>query len=224
MKLVPIVLLVANLLVAASFFIGREGASSTRDRAQAEIHPESIRIVGVEREPGTVSNAATVEEAPVQSLVCATWGMFSESQAAAAEARLAPLELGARLSRTATSATTNYLVIIPPIPARADLNTRVDELKRLGVNDQFVINDGELRNGISLGFFKSEEAANRHLAALRAKGVGDALVKPKPSGNLVVTLQAKDLTGAERAKLEAIASELSGAELKVQPCPNGASG
>jgi hypothetical protein len=224
MRLVPIVLLVANLLVAASFFIGRDGASSSPDRAQAEIHPESIRIIGVDREPSAVADAKIVEATPAQPHVCATWGAFSESQAAAAETRLAPLELGARLSRTTTSATTNYLVIIPPIAARADLNARVEELRRLGVSDQFVINDGELRNGISLGFFKSEDAANRHLAALRAKGVGDALVKPRPSGNLVVTLQLMDLTAAERAKLEAIASGPSGAELKVQPCPPGAPG
>jgi len=220
MRLVPIVLLVANLLVAVLFLIEGRGASSTSEPPQREIHPESIRIVAMDREPRVAPGAKITDEPREPPLACATWGGFAGSQIAAAENRLAPLELGARLSRSESAATTNYLVIVPPIARRSDLNARVDELKRAGITDQFVINDGDLRNGISLGFFRSEEAANRHLAYLQARGVGDAIVKPRPSGNLIVTLQIRDLTAAERTKLEAIASGPSSAELKFQPCPS----
>ena len=219
MRLVPIVLLLANLLVAASLLMEGRSASTNSEPPRRQIHPENIRIVGTDRDalaaPGTKATEA-VREPP---LACAAWGSFAESQVAAAETRLASLELGARLSRSETAAASSYLVIIPPISRRADLNLRIDELKRAGVTDQFVINDGDLRNGISLGFFKSEEAANRHLAYLKAKGVSDAIVNPKPSGNRTVTLQIRDLTVAERARLEAIASEPPSAELKFQACP-----
>lgn len=217
MRLVPIVLLVANLLVAASFLLEWRSASSTGDPPRPEIRPESIRIVGMDVAARVEPGAKTVDEVREPPLACATWGGFPESQVAAAENRLAPLELGARLSRSETATTTNYLVIVPPIARRPDLNARVEELKRAGITDQFVISDGDLRNGISLGFFKSEEAAHRHLAYLQAKGVSDAVVQPRPSGNLTVTLQIRDLTAAERAKLEAIAS---GPELKFRPCPS----
>jgi hypothetical protein len=224
MRLVPIVLLLANVLLAASFLFEGRGASSEAPRR--EIHPESIRIVHREEPTAVPAATTTVEQRePAPALTCATWGGFTESQAATAEGRLAPLELGARLSRSETAATTNYLVIIPPIAHRPTLNARVDELKRAGIVDQFVISDGDLRNGISLGFFKSEEAANRHLAYLQAKGVADAVVKPRPAGNLIVTWQIRNLTGAERATLESIASGSSSAELKFQPCPEpGTSG
>ncbi len=219
MKLIPIVLLLANLLVAASFLMGGEDVSRTGDRPQQQIHPEAIRIIGIDREPRSAPEARVAEQAQEPRVVCANWGSFPESQVAVVEARLASLQFGARLSRTTTAATTNYLVIIPPIPARADLNARSEELKRLGVTDQFVINDGDLRNGISLGYFRSEEAANRQLAYLKAKGIEDAIVKPKPSGNLTVTLHMKDVTAAERSALEGIAGGVSGAELSFPPCP-----
>ena len=220
MRLVPIVLLVANLLVAASLLMEGGSDSTHSEPARRQIHPEAIRIVGTDRDARAAS--ATITEEVREPLACAAWGSFPESQIAAAETRLAPLDLGARMSRADTPGASSYLVIIPPIVRRADLNARVEELKRGGVTDQFVINDGELRSGISLGFFKSEEAANRHLAYLKAKGVGDAVVQPKPSGNRTVTLQIRDLTAAERVQLEAIASGSPGVELKFHVCPTPA--
>lgn len=220
MRLVPIVLLLANLVVAATLLVEGRSASSTGERARPEIRPESIRIVGMDLATRAEPGATAVDETREPPPVCVTWGGFSESQVGAAENRLAPLELGARLSRSETATHTNYLVIVPPIDRRSDLNARVEALKRAGVSDQFVISDGDLRNGISLGFFKSEEAANRHLAHLEAKGVSDAVVKPRPSGNRTFTLQIRDLTAAERAQLEAIASGHASAELKFGACPN----
>lgn len=221
MRLVPIALLVANLLVAASLLMEDRSDSAQSEPPRRQIHPETIRIVGADRDALAAPTAKTTEEVR-EPLECATWGSFTESQAAEAETRLAPLELGTRLSRSDTPGASSYLVIIPPIARRADLNLRVDELKRIGVTDQFVINDGESRNGISLGFFRSEEAANRHLGYLKAKGISDAIVKPKLSGNRTVTLQIRDLTLAERARLEAIASGTPSAELKFQACPTPA--
>jgi len=219
MRLVPIVLLGVNILVAVFFFLieGR-GTSRTSEPLRREIRPEAIRIVATDRESPVAPAPRIIDEPREPTFVCASWGGFPESQVAAAENRLAPLELGARLSRSETSATTNYLVIIPPIAHRPDLNARVEALRRSGITDQFVINDGDLRNGISLGFFKSEEAATRHLAELQTRGVSDAIVKPRPSGNLIITLQIRDLTAAERTKLEAVAIGPSGVELKFQPC------
>jgi hypothetical protein len=222
MRLVPIFLLIANLLVAASFLTDNPKAAGENESSRRQIHPERIRVVGTEREVVAAPSPKSTEEAREPPLECATWGSFPESRIAAAESRLAPLELGTRLSRTETSVASSYLVIIPPIAQRADLSRRVDELRRAGVTDQFVIIDGDLRNGISLGFFKSEEAANRHLAELKAKGVSDAVVSPRGSGNRMVTLHLKDLTVAERAELEAIAGEAPTAELKFQVCPPAA--
>ncbi|MFO1206132.1 MAG: hypothetical protein U1E63_10460 [Burkholderiales bacterium] len=82
----------------------------------------------------------------------------------AAAERGSHAQLGARLSRSTTATTIDYLVIIPPIASRADLNLRVEDLKRLGVTDQFVINDGELRGGISAWLFPGPRRRPDHPA------------------------------------------------------------
>jgi hypothetical protein len=221
MRLVPILLLLLNLFVAGYFLLEDRGTSNDPDPAARQIHPESIRIVRADQHAAAATKAKSADDAEETPLACATWGTFTESQVAVAETRLGAFELGTRLSRTEAAAVTSYLVIIPPIERRSDLTLRLEGLRRAGVNDLFVINDGESRNGISLGFFKTEEAANRHLAALKSKGVSDAIVKPRASGSRLVVLSIKDVSPAERTKLEGITGGFPASELKFQPCPTG---
>ena len=218
MRLVVILLLLLNVVTAGYFILADRSAPNDVDLSAREIHPERIRIVRTDPiAPG--SRAAISTDIVESPLSCAAWGSFTESQVTAAEARLAPLELGPRLTRHDTAAVTSYLVIVPPIADRADLSLRLEELTRAGIRDRFVISEGEWRNGISLGFFKAEEAANRHLAMLRAKGVSDAVVKPRASGSRQSTLLLKDLSAAERASLKEIASGFPAVELKIHACP-----
>jgi hypothetical protein len=220
MRLVAVLLLVANVVVAGYFFLADRKAPVESDPSHQQINPDRIRVVATGSEAVALMRPKGSEDPQRPApLSCATWGGFQEAQAAAAEARLAALELGPRLSRSEATTASSYLVLIPPIPRRVDLNGRVAELIRTGVTDQFVINDGEFRNGISLGFFKSEEAANRHLDQLKAKGVNDAVVRPRPSGSRTVTLAMRDLSNVERSRLETIAGEFAGVELRIQGCP-----
>jgi hypothetical protein len=219
MRIVPILLLLANVLVAAYFFVEDRRAPADTETARPQINPEEIRILGTNVDAPAGKRAKPTEEAMEPALSCAAWGSFPESQVAAAETRLASLELGARLSRRETAGATSYLVMIPPIARRADINQRVEELNRAGVTDHFVINDGESRNGISLGFFKTEDAANRHLGYMKAKGVSDAIVKPRSTGNRTVTFMMQNLSDSERSKLEGIADGFPAVEVKIQACP-----
>jgi len=221
MKTVAVLLLVANIAVTAYFFISDRSASPESDPAHQPINADRIRIVATGSEALALMRPKSAEgSAKAAAPECAVLEKLPEAQVTAAEARLASLDLGARLSRNeVNTGASSYLVMIPPLARRADLNRRVDELIRSGVADHFVINDGELRYGISLGFFKTEEAANRHLNDLKAKGVTDAVVRPRGSGNRTVTFVVKDLPEGERTKLEAIARELPGVELRVEPCP-----
>jgi len=219
-RLVAAALLAANILVAGYFFLADRNARREPDRLRDQVNADRIRVVAAGRDALALERPkATEDAARLATLSCATWGGLQDTQATAIEGRLASLDLGARLSRSEVNTASSYLVLIPPIPRRPELNRRVDELIRAGITDQFVINDGELRYGISLGFFKSEDAANRHLAFLKGKGVSDAVVQPRGSGNRTVTLAIKDLSPAERAGIEAIARDMPGTDLRIQPCP-----
>jgi len=66
-------------------------------------------------------------------------------------------------------------VFIPPQANRAAALKKTAELKSLGIDDYFILQDeGKMRWALSLGVFSSEEAARSRLEALRAKGVRSA--------------------------------------------------
>ena len=70
-----------------------------------------------------------------------------------------------------------WWVYIPPLKSKAEVDRRIAELSEQGVNEYFAVeNGGEMHNAISLGIFKSEEAANNYLQTLRNKGVRSAQV------------------------------------------------
>jgi hypothetical protein len=219
MKRVALLLVVANMLLASYFLVADLSTPAEVDPSRQQVLPDNIRVVATGGEvPALMRPRAAEAGAP---LSCAAWGPFPEGQIAAVEAKLRALELGARLARGEVGAS-SYLVLIPPIQPRAELNRRVEELVRSGITDQFVIGDGEYRGGVSLGYFKTEESANRHLSSMKAKGVSDAVVRPKSSATRAANFLMRDLTAAERARIESVAADFPAVELRIQACPAAA--
>ena len=92
------------------------------------------------------------------------------------------------------------------------------ELKALGIDDYFIVPDeGDWRWALSLGVYRSEEAAHARLAALRAQGVRSAAVGPRETVVPKLWLQVKGVDPALETRLAEIARQVEGSELK--PCP-----
>ena len=89
------------------------------------------------------------------------------------------------------------------------------ELKALGVDDFFVIQDaGSYQWSISLGVFRSEAAAQARIADLKAKGVRSAQVGARVSQVPKVWLRVRDTDPALRARLHEVARAINGSELR----------
>ena len=81
---------------------------------------------------------------------------------------------------------------------------RFDELRRLGVEDLFIVQDaGPNQFAISLGLFKNEQAAGRHLNLLREKGVRSAQIASRGANVLRVEVRGPS------DSLATLASDLS---------------
>ncbi|HPT50801.1 MAG TPA: SPOR domain-containing protein [Accumulibacter sp.] len=82
-----------------------------------------------------------------------------------------------KVVRTAIAESNGYWVFIPPSATREDVSQKTAELQQQGVHDYFVVQaSGPNRFAISLGTYRTEEAANAGLAVLRAKGVKTAKI------------------------------------------------
>ncbi|GAC1416729.1 MAG: hypothetical protein NVSMB6_19020 [Burkholderiaceae bacterium] len=125
-----------------------------------------------------VSATATAQGA---GLECIEIGIFDDADARRFEGQVAALALGDRLSRMAVPGAEHYIVYIPPLADKDSAERNAAELRRLGIDDLFVMSDSsDLRWAISLGTFKTSAAARQHLETLAKKGVRTAAVVARP--------------------------------------------
>ncbi len=149
------------------------------------------------------------------ALVCAEVGNFDATEAKKFETQLAGLALGERLTRRSIAENVRHMVYIPPQPNKEAADKKAGELKRLGVQDFFVIQDNSaMQWSISLGVFKSEEAARNQLAALNQKGVRSARIAAQATGASKVAFQLRGLDAAARSSVVKIKEGFPRQELR----------
>ena len=90
---------------------------------------------------------------------------------------LTAMQLGDQLTQHEVEHDTGYWVYMPPQRNHARAKKKASELKALGVNDYFIVQEpGKWHNAISLGVFRTRQAAQNHLDGLQKQGVRTARV------------------------------------------------
>jgi hypothetical protein len=205
-------LLLANgaFLAYAWFGPGAQANGDAQIIAQ-QFNGEKIRLLI----PDQVNALTRKPEPPKVASVCLEWGALIGADAARAEQALEPLALGAKLTQRKQEDITGFWVYVPPLASRQVATQKAGELKRLGVDDYFVVpDDPKWRNAISLGVFKTEEAAKARLAALRAKGVKSATVGARETQPGKTYFQVREANPALAAKLGELKQGFPGTELR----------
>lgn len=157
-----------------------------------------------ESAPEPVAQPAAEAKKPVV-LTCTEIGNFGPEDAKRFSADLASLSLGDRVKQRALQEVASHMVYIPPQADREGAEKKAGELRKLGVEDFFIIQDNSpMRWGISLGVFKHEDAAKAHLAALGQKGVRTARIGQRTVSSSQVAFQIRDLDEDAQAALEKI--------------------
>jgi hypothetical protein len=236
MRITFLLLLAANLALVAWFqhFPPFDGAVDP-EPARRQISPEKIRVLR-DKEPAVVPAAAPnpgVKPAapaaaqgapapagtnPAAPVACSEWGGFAVAEAPKAEQALAPLALGARLVQRRSDETAGWWVFIPSQGNRATALKKTAELKTLGIDDYFILQDeGKMRWAVSLGIFSTEEAAKNRLEALRARGVRSAQTGERDTAVSKIWFQVRGADAALLARLRESAKEFPGTE--VRDCP-----
>jgi hypothetical protein len=224
-----LLLVLANLgFFAWSRYLSPDGSADPLPLAR-EIEPGKLKVVAPAdlpppAPPKPAAAAATpIPQLPVAAaappaLKCIEWGSFTLTDAPRAEKALEPLTLGPRLAQRRTEETAGWWVFIPPQGNRQGAVRKAAELKARGVEDYFIVQeDGAYRWALSLGVFRTNEAAQARLAALRGKGVRSAQIGPRETVVPKVWLQVRDVDASLEAKLKEVAVQVEGSELKACP-------
>ena len=218
MRTLFFLLVLANVAFFAwSRFAGAPAAGGDPLPIGRQIEPEKLRIISPDDLPAAAQKPAPPPPPP-PPVACLEWGSFTMADAPRAEQALEPLALGARLAQRRSEETVSWWVFIPPQSSRQGALKKAAELKALGINDYFIVqDDSDHRWAVSLGVFRSAEAAQARLAALRGQGVRTAEVGPRETVVARVWYQVTSVDAPLQARLRDLARQLEGSELKECP-------
>lgn len=164
-------------------------------------------------------NMAAPAAAKPGTPVCLEWGDFSGPDLTRATAALSALQLADKLSQRQIERDIGYWVYIPPLRNKAAVNRKIAELKALGVREYFVVQiSGHWLNAISLGMFKTRDAAQNFLHDLNTKGVRTAQVGERASKLKATLFMLNRVDAATEVKLTAMQKDFAGSELNNVPC------
>lgn len=225
MRALFLLLVLANLIFFAYAQVARESADAGGRISELQIAPEKIKqLKAPDAAPAKSKGAGkAIPAAPQKSAVpaaCLEWGIFAGPAVAKAESALAKLELPAgQIERSVTDAG-GYWVYMPPLKTKAEIDRKVGELKALGVTEFFVVQDaGQWKNAISLGIFRTDEAAQGYLARLKERGVRSAIAARRENFLKQVAFYVHDPSATTVAKLTELQKDFFGTEMKAGQCP-----
>ena len=112
-----------------------------------------------------------------------------------------------------------FWVYIPPLNSKAEVDRKIAELDSLGVQEYYAV-EGQrpMKNAISLGIFKTEEAANNRLVELRQRGVSLALVGRREQRATQTAFLVREPDVAMTAALAQLRLQFPGTEVKAVQC------
>ncbi|MDR0440070.1 MAG: hypothetical protein LBI59_03685 [Candidatus Accumulibacter sp.] len=210
MRLLVFLLVLANLL----FFVWTRGDLGGGEpdalRAANQLRAEQIRIVSNDQPPPTplAPSAEPAEPAEPASApapppepqpatppaeVCVALAEVPPAEADELERRFTGELPAVKVTRT-PALEVLWAVYIPPLKTRREAESKVGELKRLGVTEYFIMQEGSDGFSISLGLFSTQAASESALGALKAKGVRSARLTTRPRKT---SLSRLEFLGAE---------------------------
>ena len=228
LKLIFWLLLLANAALfamqkgylGAFYSDGREPA-----RIGKQLQADKIKLVASDAAPAAVSAsvpaaaaAGASSAADLAPVACTEIGNFSASEARRFSSQLAERTPNLKFVRREIQEVASHMVYLPSLGSKEAADKKADEVRRLGINDFFVIQDSSaLRYGISLGIFKTDEAAQKQVASLAKRGLSGAKVGTRSVSSSKVAFQLRDMGGDARLAFDKIKTDFPAQE--VRSCP-----
>jgi hypothetical protein len=194
--------------------------------ADRSIQPEKLKILNtkdLEAMPMKVAATASPEAAPIvasgASTSCYKWGNFTKTNLPAAQVVLVRLGLQSVVTQEASAQEDRrFWVYYPPLKTESLAQQKAAEIRALGVQEIFIVQDSQWRNAISFGLFQDEHLASALLEDLLAKGVKGATKALRSPGKSLSSLLIKAVSADTALELHKIKPEFLGTDLVPAAC------
>lgn len=186
-RVLVIVLVLLNLLAFASTqgWLGSSQPQGEPERLSNQLNPDRIVLAARPTQPVATGNAPAPiapalpapEPAAAADTSCIALAGLADAATETLLAGLRAAQPELQSAHLTSSTPTAWWVRVPPSGGREGAERKVAELRALGIQDLFIVQDtGPNQHAVSLGLFKSEAKAQQHLAFLQRKRVRGASI------------------------------------------------
>ncbi|MGJ8620967.1 MAG: sporulation protein [Methylophilaceae bacterium] len=184
---------------------------------RTEVNPEKLKLL-LDEDFANLTKKEYVPPSVAKS--CYKWGKFTTASLPAAQEVIANLGLAAEvIEEAASNQERRFWIYYPPLATPELAQSKAEEIKRLGVDELYIVQDSQWRNAISFGLFSEEPLATALLKELKAKGVKNAVKSLRSHGTAGSSLLAKDVSSEAAVELYKVRPEFVGTEVRPVPCP-----
>jgi hypothetical protein len=223
MKLIVWFLVIVNVLLLAYFNLAP--SSDNLPSGNPPLQPEKLKLLTPEeieklprKEPETIEPVAYITDTVPAETGCYEWGSFSTASLLRARNVLDKYSLAATVQEQTSHESRRYWVYIPRLRSAAQAQSKVEELRVLGVEDMFVVQEPQWHNAISLGVFKDEQLATKLLEELRRRGVNSAVKGVRNQEKGQSSLFISNMSSDTAAEINELKPDFPGSELKQAIC------
>ncbi|MBF4991443.1 SPOR domain-containing protein [Methylophilus sp. QUAN] len=151
------------------------------------VEPKPTEKTAAEKAPA----AKPAETHAAVQTACYEWSGFNMARVTEAASLAQQINIKTQTNMTSTGQeSVRYWIYKPPLATAEAAQTKADELRKLGVEDFFIVQDDpKWRNAISFGVFRDEKLADKLMADLKNKGVKLLIKATRNGGQAVIKLQ-----------------------------------
>ncbi len=161
---------------------------------------------------------------PGPDATCLFLGSFEQESAADVVAqRLISLDIRSQVMSIDAAAGIDYWVYLAPLASRQASLRQLKELQARKI-DSYIISQGDLQNGISLGIFSRPDSAESVMQRLRDVGYEPAMRElSRAHRSFWVRIAPKSRRLADDSMLQALVADFNGLQHQLMPCEGIAS-
>lgn len=181
---------------------------------------QDIRLLSEAESPRVRAQSVAPDDlAAPEAAVCLFLGSFDEEvRAKVVEQRLLSLDIQADVRSLDAAAGVEYWVYLPPLASRQASLRQLRELQARRI-DSYIITQGELANGISLGIFPRSDSADSVMQRLREVGYEPQMRElSRAHRSFWVRVAPESRRLADEFLLGRLAGDFAGLQHQLMPC------
>lgn len=214
-------ILLLLLLLNAFYYVWHQQQAPLRAKEVAPALPyqggrKDIQLLSESQTPPARGPGVVEDDS---AAVCLYLGSFEErSQADQVEQRLLSLDISAQVRAMDAAAGVEYWVYLEPLASRQASLRQLRELQARRI-DSYIITQGDLSNGISLGIFPRGDSAESVMQRLRDVGYEPKMRElSRAHRSFWVRIAPQSRRLADEMLLGRLAGDFSGLQHQLMPC------